>query len=263
MKFFLFLTSIVFTSYTYADSNNRALIEFKLASTQLSASFSAFLYFQGDKRNILRLHSARKKGDEALAKLTPSSAELSKRWNNIVYYLEKNSGHQFDDSDISLDVSWSLLQRELNEELEKTFLNESKELISSKKDLEVVSERVDSNVPFLAKSIDILNLQLKMESILSQYMTFSNATTGSYGSIRNEVPFEQQVENITNEMEALSENTNQFDSLKRNWKYIKKTLLAYNSNIAPYIVLHTFDKMRTDINEVLTTATEELVAVEE
>lgn len=245
MKFLVLLTTLVFSSSTFANFDNRALIEFKLASVQLSASFSAFLYFKGDKRNILRLHSARKKGDEALAKLTLSSSVLNQRWQNIVYYLEKNSGHQFDDSDIGLGVSWSLLQRELNEELHALMANNNGEVTASH------------------NSMSLLTLQLKMENILAQYMTFSNATTGSYGSIRNEIPFEVQIEKISDDIEQLSLNTEKLDNLKRNWQYIKRTLLAYNSNIAPYIVLHTFDKMRIDINEVLSTATEDIVAAEE
>lgn len=247
MKFLTLLVSILLSSWTHANTDARSLLEFKLASVQLSASFSAFLYFQGDKRNILRLHSARRNGDEALEKITSSSEVLTKRWKNIVYYLEKNSGHQFDDSDISLAVSWSLLQRELNEELDKLISN---------------SNEASSSYTITDNATEILTLQLKMENILSQYMTFANATTGSYGSIRNEIPFEQQIENITVDMNTLSQGKEQYDSLKRNWKYIKKTLLAYNSNIAPYIVLHTFDKMRVDISEVLTITADELIAVE-
>jgi len=38
-----------------------------------------------------------------------------------------------------------------------------------------------------------------------------------------------------------------YKPLARKWGYIEKTLLAYNSNVAPFVVMHTFDKMRTMI----------------
>jgi hypothetical protein len=205
------------------------LIEVKLATLQLSSAYSAFVYFQGDKRNLKRLQAALDKGNEALTSLNVPSSNLHKKWQKSIEHINSIQAVQFDGSDIGHDVKWSLLQKDLNAELAK---------------LESASKEVTA----VDSIFELLTLQLKMENLLSQYMTFSNAITGSYGSIRNEIPFEQQVENITTGLASFEVNNENINKVRSKWKYIKKTLLAYNSNVAPFVVLHTYDKIRSEIN---------------
>jgi hypothetical protein len=49
---------------------------------------------------------------------------------------------------------------------------------------------------------------------------------------------------MQNELSELAQIDNKYQSLFKQWSYIQKPLLAYNTNVAPFIVLHTFDRMR-------------------
>ena len=59
-----------------------------------------------------------------------------------------------------------------------------------------------------------------------------------------DIPLEKQINNRTEELAALAQADDQYQPLLRKWNYIRRTLLAYNSNVAPFVVMHTFDKMR-------------------
>ena len=229
LYYFSRLTLFIFWLSSQVQAQQTPLIEVKLATLQLSSAYSAFVYFQGDKRNVKRLQTALGKGNEALTSLNVPSSNLHKKWQQSIEHINSIQAYQFDGSDIGHDVKWSLLQKDLNVELAK---------------LESESKEVAEN----NSTYELLTLQLKMENLLSQYMTFSNAITGSYGSIRNEIPFEQQVENITTGLASFEVNNENINKVRSKWKYIKKTLLAYNSNVAPFVVLHTYDKIRSEIN---------------
>jgi hypothetical protein len=231
-KFLLKISTLIFWLSSQVQAQQTSLIEVKLATLQVSSSYSAFVYFQGDTRNLKRLQTALDKGNEVLTSLNVPSSELHKKWQQSIEHINSIKAYQFDGSDIGHDVKWSLLQKDLNAELVK-LEGTSKEAAGS-----------DS-------TFELLTLQLKMENLLSQYMTFSNAITGSYGSIRNEIPFEQQVENITTGLASFEVNNKNINKVRSKWKYIKKTLLAYNSNVAPFVVLHTYDKIRSEINAYL------------
>lgn len=232
---FIFGLSVLYLGLVnHSKAQSAELLEVKLATLQLSSSYSAFVYFQGDHRNLKRLQTALSKGNDALTSLNVPSTDLQQKWQKSVQFVNAIQQYQFDGSDVGLDVKWSLLLKDLNEEL-STFEDKS----SNKKGVDA--------------KMGLLLLQLKMENILSQYMTFSNAITGSYGSIRNEIPFEQQVENITTGLASFEGDNENINKVRSKWKYIKKTLLAYNSNVAPFVVLHTYDKIRSEIRAYLNT----------
>jgi hypothetical protein len=202
-----------------AESNNDNLLQFKISSFQLFSSFSAFVYFQGDDRNRTRLMSAKAKGDQAISLLPDSElkSKLKLKWIDLSDYVASNKSHRFDGLDSSMEVGWTILQKEL---------------------IATLAER------HTAKATGIVDIQIKMETILSQYMGYANSTTGGYGVSYGDLSLEEQIKIMQKELSALAQADNKYQSLFKQWNYIQTALLAYNTNVAPFVVLHTFDRMR-------------------
>ncbi|MFT7411331.1 MAG: hypothetical protein ACI9EX_001942 [Oleispira sp.] len=200
-----------------AESNNDNLLQFKISSLQLFSSFSAFIYFQGDDRNRTRLLNAKEKGDQAISLLPNSKLKLKLKWIDISNFVASYKTHRFDGLDMSMEVGWSIHQKEL---------------------IAILAERNK------VEATGIADVQIKMEIILSQYMGYANSTTGGYGVSYGNVSLEEQIEIMQKELSELAQADNKYQSLFEQWSYIHKALLAYNTNVAPFIVLHTFDRMR-------------------
>lgn len=211
---------MIFSLVTRADAANDTFVKFQISSLQLFSSFSSFIYFQGNERNIKRLLAARDSSNRMIAALPDDEVELRAKWKDINDYIEKYKDHQFDGADMSLEAAWSIHQREFNK---------------------IINKRTAGDI----RVID--NIQIKMEAILSQYMGYANSTTGGYGVSFADVPLEQLIANLSKELDALVEADDKYKELNKLWNYIQKTLLAYNSNVAPFVVIHTYERMRKEI----------------
>lgn len=217
IKIVLAVSFIFLSLASRAESDSHPMIQFKISSLQLFSSFSSFIYFQGDDRNRARLSNAKNRGDQAIAALPDSEVELKVKWKEISDYVESYQSHNFDGVDMSLEGGWSILQRELNS------------LIAGKE---------------VTKATGISAIQINMETILSQYMGYANSTTGGYGVSYGDTPLEDQIKSLQQELTILADADSRYQPLAKKWNYIQGTLLAYNSNVAPFVVLHTFDGMR-------------------
>lgn len=223
MRVFL-LISIVFFSLasqaapsTSTNSTTNSFVKIKIASLQLFSSFSAFIYFQGDERNRVRLQKAKQQGNQAITLLPSSEIAVRNKWKQVIKYVDLYEDHNFDGIDMSLEASWSIHRKEFNKIIDP--------LISD--DLAIIDD-----------------LQLNLESILSQYLGYANSTTGGYGVSFGETPLENKIEVVSQELERLVQADKKYQPLQKKWRYIKGTLAAYNSNVAPFVVLHTFENMR-------------------
>jgi hypothetical protein len=236
ISLFVFLL-VSFTASANPSSDNLSynqVLQFKIASLQLFSSFSSFIYFQGDDKNRSRLLSAKSQGDQALSAMSLKHEVLTDKWTDVGQYIESYQNHEFDGVDMSLEGGWSILRGELT-----GIINQ---LESKLREQTVFNQ--DSG-------LKLLKLQLKMEKVLSQYMGYANSTTGGYGVSYGDTPLEQQIEEISAEIKTLANSNKQHQYIAKQWRYIEKTLLAYNSQIAPFVVLHTFDKMRKHVSNYL------------
>jgi len=225
VKILLVISIIFLPSVSRAESDYNNIVQFKITSLQLFSSFSSFIYFQGDDKNRKRLLTAKAQADAAVSTLSGSSVELKLKWQQISDYIESYQAHNFDGSNMSLEAGWSILQGELNN------------IISM---LETHSISLSGAVV----PLKIDNIRIKMETILSRYMVYANSTTGGYGVSYGETPLEEEIMTMKQELTELAQTETKYRSLLKKWNYIESTLLAYNSNIAPFVVLHTFDRMR-------------------
>ena len=227
MKYSLVVTLLFFSLFSRAESNIDNVIQFKIASLQLLSSFSAFIYFEGDELNSSRLNESKKNGDKALVKLSTENPELSLKWHQISDYVESSQGRDFD---VNLEAGWSVLQEELNH------------IIALQENKSTYSEASGSSE--VSSKNTIIQLHLKMESILSRYMAFANSTLGGYGISSQGIPLEEEITAVSLKLAQLVEQDEKYKLLAKKWGYIEKTLLAYNSNVAPYVVMYTFEKVR-------------------
>lgn len=223
MKKVLIISFIFLTLAARADSDVEKFVQFKISSLQLVSSFSSYIYFEGDSRNKSRLNQAKARADQALSSLTVSNPELSLKWQQISDYLESSQRLQFD---VNLEAGWSILQGELSQ-----IITIYEGTLTSRKDTSGSDNKVSE-------------IQVKMETILSRYMAFANSTMGGYGITSNGTPLKEQIKIVSEDMAKLAEGNEKYKPLARKWKYIEKTLLAYNSNVAPFVVMHTYGKMR-------------------
>mgnify|MGYP000069185821 CR=1 FL=1 len=217
IKNILVISFIFLSLVTRAESDIDNLTQFKISSLQVFSSFSSYIYFQGDDRNRTRLLNAMRRGDQEISLLPETEVELKLKWKQISEYVKSYQSYNFDGANMSLEGGWSILQGELN-------------------------NMIVANGIGQAEGIDIV--QIKMESILTQYMAYANSTTGGYGVSSGGIPLEKQINSMTAGLVALAQADDKYQTLLRKWNYIKRTLLAYNSNVAPFVVMHTFDKMR-------------------
>ena len=206
-----------------ADSDVEDFVQFKISSLQLVSSFSSFIYFEGDSRNKSRLTQAKARGDQALSSLAVPNPELVLKWQKISDYLESSERLQFD---VNLEAGWSILQGELSQ-----IIAMYEGILSSRKGASGSDNKVSE-------------IQVKMETILSRYMAFANSTMGGYGITSNGTPLKEQIKTVSEDMAELAGGDEKYKPLAKKWKYIEKTLLAYNSNVAPFVVMHTYEKMR-------------------
>lgn len=220
MRTLLFISFIIFSLASRAETTNETFVKLQISSLQLFSSFSSFIYFQGSDRNIKRLLEARDNSNRIIAQLPDEEIELKAKWKEIIDYIEANKDHKFNGADMSLEAAWSIHQREFNKLINRHTVG-------------------DINV--------IDGIQIKMEAILSQYMGYANSTTGGYGVSFADMPLEKLISNLSKELEALVKVDDKYQELNKLWNYIQKTLLAYNSNVAPFVVMHTYQRMRKEI----------------
>jgi hypothetical protein len=218
----LIISLAFFSLLSHGDEYSDKVTQFKISSLQLFSSFSSFIYFQGDNRNRARLLNAQNLGDQAVSELPDSDVALKLKWKKISDYVDSYQAYDFDGADMSLEGGWGLLQAELNAVI---------------------------NDLGLSSAEGIIGIQVDLETILGQYMAFVNSTTGGYGVSNNDIPLEDKINTMTQTLIALAQADVKYQPLLRKWNYIRGTLLAYNSNVAPFVVMHTFDSMRTTIAE--------------
>ena len=217
MKIFVLIGLMILSLASWAEQPTDNYIKFKISSLQLFSSFSSFIYFQGNDRNRARLLTAKEQGNQAIALLPDSEVALKEKWKEITDFVALYQSYDFDGADMSLEAGWSIHQREFNK---------------------IIDDRATGEI----QTID--EFQIKMETILSQYMGYANSTTGGYGVSYADIPLDKLVENMGQELIELAKTDSKYQPLQKRWNYIQGTLLAYNSNVAPFVVLHTFDGMR-------------------
>lgn len=202
-----------------SQASNSELQQLELLSYRLSSSFATYIFFEGQQEYLQQAKQHLQQGSQLLASLPEQHPDIRQKWQTAQTFIADNENRSFEGFDMTLEAGWSLLTLDLQEKIA------------------ALNPREQSSPAF--------RLRLELEQILVHYMKFANSTTGGYGVSRASDTIEDKVaraEAIINQ--SFADNSR----LKRKWNYIKKTILAYNSNTAPYIVMRVFDDMRLMIS---------------
>ena len=189
--------------------------ELELLSYRLSSSFAAFIFFEGQQDYLDAAKENLANGSELLKQLEGQHPDIHSLWHQAEDFIEENTDRSFNGLDTTLEAGWSLMTLELQEKI----------------------SAVNQNT----YSSDAIRLQVEMEQILVHYMKFSNSSFGGYGVSLSGRSIEERVADVSNMIQEYFPDNRR---LQGKWKFIRRTLLAYNEQTSPYIVSKTFDDMR-------------------
>jgi len=198
-----------------AQTAPKELQQLELLSYQLSSSFGAFIYFEGQQEYLQKAKQNLADGRQILTTLEGQHPQVHKLWQQAEQFIEDNTNRSFEGVDMTLEASWGLLTIQLQDAI--------------------------ADLTLLKYSNQAMALQSELEQILALYIKFANSTVGGYGVSRSDKSIEQRVEDV---QQQIDQHFADDKRLQRKWSYIKRTVLAYNSNTAPYIVMKVFDDMR-------------------
>jgi hypothetical protein len=210
-------------------------IEFETSVNQISSYYRAYIFFEGDdkyKDPILKIISEASNFDELLN----DKPQLKLKWSEFVDQLHRGLEDENSSLNINAQGHWEIKAYELNNALN----NEVEGSLDNKQLEDPHSEQY------------VRLLLLKMERILTSYMALTNVM-GSVGIMAGSVDLNAQIIEVSEMLILLNPQDASLKRVEKKWAFIKKVLLKYNTNLAPFIVLHSYKKMRVDINTYLVT----------
>ncbi|WP_419812659.1 hypothetical protein [Bacterioplanoides sp.] len=208
----IILPLLFIASLSYADTE---LEELELLSYRLSSAFAAFIFFEGQADYLNSAKKILAEGSQRLKTLENQHSDIHSLWHQAEDFIANNTNRSFDGTDATLEAGWSLMTLELQEKI--------------------------STINQNSYSSNAIRLQIEMEQVLANYMRYANSSFGGYGISRSGRTIEERVADIDKMIpEYFPDNRR----LQNKWRFIRRTLLAYNEQTSPYIVFRTFDDMR-------------------
>lgn len=211
-------------------------IDFETSANQLSSNYRAYIYFDGDskyKNPIVNIADTASKYDELLA----DKPQLLKQWHDLIDQANRILADEGNLRNVNTQAHWEVklgnLKRTLKEEFESGLYNTKYTDVSSNDYLRL--------------------LLLRMEKTLASYMALTNPV-GGLGVSAESPDLEIKISEISTMLEAMNPQHAALKRVSKKWAFVKKILLKYNTEVAPYIVLHGYKKIRIDMNEYLASA---------
>lgn len=219
----------LFSTLSVADD----FIDFEIAANQLSSNYRAYIFFDGDrkyKESIADIVSKSSSFDTILSE----KPQLLGQWHKLIELVNRVTDDESNIRNVNTQAHWEVMLGNLNRTL--------------KEEVESGSYNQQFKDP---KSADyIRSLLLRMEKTLASYMALTNPV-GGLGISAESPDLEVKISEIS---EMLLLVNSQDEALKRvikKWNFVKKILLKYNTDTAPYVVLHSYKKIRIDVGKHL------------
>jgi hypothetical protein len=229
MRVFYITLLCLFSTLSVADD----FIDFEISANQLSSNYRAYIFFDGDrkyKKSIAAIVSKASSFDETLSE----KPQILQQWKKLIGQVNRVLEDDNNIRNVNTQAHWEVMLGDLNRTLKEEV--ESGSYIQQFKD---------------PNSADYIRLLLlRMEKTLASYMALTNPV-GGLGISAESPDLEVKISEIS---EMLLLVNVQDDALKRvikKWNFVKKILLKYNTDTAPYIVLHSYKKIRIDIGKHL------------
>lgn len=224
---------LIFSSYTHAED----YIEFETTVYRLSSDYRAYVYFNGDPKYHRSLTTTIKQSSR-FNDLLNTQPSLLKHWQKIVSQIQLVLNDESNIRNVNVQAHWELMLGDLNREL-ASVLNSQTQHINSTDTLSKPYNRL---------------LMLRMERVLALYMSLTNPVGGL--GISAEAPnIEDKVKEITDMLSVSELRNSQLKNTFKKWNFVKKTLLKYNTDATPFIVLHSYKKIRSDLEDYISKPT--------
>ena len=243
MKFILAQIIILCSFFSIANANNRSIEETNLAkeiilfeanSYRVVTEFNVYA-MQKDAISERKLRDVLAIGDQMSDFFSEQSKMLSSSWDkyrNLAW-----DQHTHIDGDTYVFNDMRILHRDL-----LINISEVKEQLS----IDLLPSR----------DLNKVNAILLIEQLASEYLEISAATFGSFGFAGSEqaikietrsAAFERTIAELESLYVAEPDKLKLIKKLSLRWKFIRKTLLAYNERSAPFAVSRTVGYIRKQL----------------
>jgi hypothetical protein len=229
-----FLFSIVlFLSSSLSTAED--FIDLEISINQMSSYYRAYIFFEGDeryKKPILAIAANASNYDDLLS----DKPKLLQRWRIFIEQVNRGFEGVGASRNINLHGNWTLK----NVELRNALNNELKEHAENKQSADPKSKYY------------VRLLLLRMEKILTAYMSLTNPL-GGLGVSAESIDLEAEILEVSNMLTLINPQDDALKRVAKKWAFVKRVLLKYKTRIAPYVVIHGYEKIREDIGEHLAT----------
>lgn len=205
---FIAIALLLISSFSKAETKYETL---ELLSYQVSSSFSAYIFFEGQQQHFSRAHRLLRDGLKLLNTNESEHPELVQLWQQAQTFIDEHENNL--SADPGREANWMIISQKINSTL--------------------------SSINKTYSSEDI-RLRIELEKVLALYMKFANAPAGGFAVLLSDGNIDEHVNNIS---AMLKNNTASSSRLRKQWRYIRKTLLNYNTSAAPYIVMKVVGDM--------------------
>lgn len=219
----------IFSNMTHAEDYT----EFETTVYRLSSDYRAYVFFNGDpkyNRSLTSMINQSKRFNDLLNQ-QPS---LLNHWQKIVSQIQLVLNDESNIRNVNVQAHWELMLGDLNRELASVLKSRTPE---------------NTSTDTRSKSYNRL-LMLRMERVLALYMSLTNPVGGL--GISAEAPdIEDKVKEITSMLSKSELKDSDLKNVYKKWSFVKKTLLKYNTDATPFIVLHSYKKIRTELQDYI------------
>jgi hypothetical protein len=227
--------STVLLCFLSGLSAARDLIDFETSANQMSSYYRAYIFFDGDrkyKESITAITSNASDYDELLS----DKPQLLSQWHKLVDQVNRVLDDDTNIRNVNTQAHWELKLGNLNRTLKEEVGSGSYNKLS--KD---------------PKSAAYLRLLLlRMEKTLALYMASTNPV-GGLGLSAETPDLDTKIIEVSDMLALIDVENISLKRVVKKWNFIKKVLLKYKTETAPYIVLHSYKKIRVDMNNHLAT----------
>lgn len=225
MRFFSAV--LLYLLSTLSSAND--FIDFETSANQMSSYYRAYIFFDGDrkyKQSIVAIASKASDYDDLLN----DKPQLLSQWHKLVDQVYRVLEDETNIRNVNTQAHWEVMLGDLNRTLKEEVENGSynKQFEDSK------SEGY------------IRLLLLRMEKTLALYMALTNPV-GGLGLSAESPDLDVKIIEISDMLATVDSQNLSLKRVVKKWNFVKKILMKYNTETAPYIVLHSYRKIRIDM----------------
>jgi len=225
--------STVLLCFLSATSAASDFINFETSANQMSSFYRAYIFFDGDrkyKKSIVAIASKASDYDDLLSE----NPQLLSQWHTLVDQVNRVLEDESNIRNVNTQAHWEVMLGSLNRTLKE-------EVASSSYNKEFKDPNSEGYIRLLL---------LRMEKTLALYMALTNPV-GGLGISAESPDLDVKVMEVSNMLATVDLQNYSLNRVAKKWSFVKKVLLKYNTDVAPYIVLHSYKKIRLDMNNHL------------